>query len=131
MSQFSEYVSSSSSVQLNFHIVSHSKILLTTYPHCGLDSLSFHCGVIFCICSCANKYTMLHFAIKLWVTVTYGTVFIYFFYIYVMYKLRFYTSCNLYSPAVQVATCTTTLYELQLVQNWLYKLQLVQNLIVK
>ena len=47
-------------------------------------------------------------------------------YIYVMYKLRFCTSCNLYKKSVQVATCTNSLYKLQLVRVDLYKLQLVQ-----
>ena len=42
--------------------------------------------------------------------------------IYVMYMLRFCTSCNLYKKYVQVATCTSEpvqildLYNLQLVQ---------------
>ena len=40
-------------------------------------------------------------------------------YIDVVYKLRF---------LVQVATCTNSLYKLQLVQTDLYKLQLVQIL---
>ena len=45
-----------------------------------------------------------------------------------MYKLRFCTSCNLYKKSVQVATCTKSLYKLQLVQVDLYKLQHVQIL---
>ena len=48
--------------------------------------------------------------------------------IYVTYKLRFCTSCNLYKKSVQVATCTNRLYKLQLVQVDLYKLQHVQIL---
>ena len=48
--------------------------------------------------------------------------------IYVMYKLRFCTSCNLYKKSVQVATGTNSLYKLQLVQADLYKLQHVQIL---
>ena len=31
-------------------------------------------------------------------------------YIYVMYKLRFCTSCNLYRFLVQVATCTSSIF---------------------
>ena len=46
--------------------------------------------------------------------------------IYVMYKLRFCNSCNLYKKSVQVATCTNSIYKLQLVQVELYKLQHVQ-----
>ena len=45
-----------------------------------------------------------------------------------MYKLRFCASCNLYKKCVQVATCTNSLYKLQLVQVHLYKLQHVQIL---
>ena len=46
-----------------------------------------------------------------------------------MYKiLRFCTSCNLYKEPVQVATCTSSLYKLQRVQDWLHKLLLVLNL---
>ena len=47
--------------------------------------------------------------------------------VYVIYKLRFCTSCNLYKKSVQVATCTNSLYKSQLVQVDLYKLQHVQN----
>ena len=46
----------------------------------------------------------------------------------VMYKLKICTSCNLYKKSAQVATCTNSLYELQLVQVDLYKLQHVQSL---
>ena len=49
-------------------------------------------------------------------------------YVSVMYKLRFCTSCNLYKKSVQVATCTNSLYKLQLVWVDLYKLQLAQIL---
>ena len=42
--------------------------------------------------------------------------------IYVMYKLRVFTSCNSYKESVQVATCTSKLYNLQRVQDCLYKL---------
>ena len=48
--------------------------------------------------------------------------------IYVMYKLRFCSSCNLYKKSVQVATCITSLYKLQLVLVDLYKFQLVHIL---
>jgi hypothetical protein len=37
-------------------------------------------------------------------------------YIYVVYKLRFCTSYNLYKNIVQVITCTTQKYKLKLVQ---------------
>ena len=47
-------------------------------------------------------------------------------FIYVMYKLRFCTSCNLYKKSVQFATGTNSLYKLQLVWIDLYKLQLLQ-----
>ena len=50
---------------------------------------------------------------------------------YVMYKMRFCTSCNLYKEPVQVATCTRSLYKLQLVQDWLYKLQLILDWLYK
>ena len=49
-------------------------------------------------------------------------------YVYVMYKLRFCLSCHLYKKSVQVATCTNSLYKLQLVWVDLYKLQHVQVL---
>ena len=48
--------------------------------------------------------------------------------LYVLYKLRFCTSCNLYKKSVQVATCTNSLYMLQLVRIDLYKLQHVHIL---
>ena len=37
-------------------------------------------------------------------------------FIFVMYNLRFCTSCNLYKKSVQIATCANSLYKLQLVQ---------------
>ena len=43
-----------------------------------------------------------------------------------MYQLRFCTSYNLYKKSLQVATCKSSLYKLQLVQIDLYKLQHLQ-----
>ena len=43
----------------------------------------------------------------------------------ILYKLQ------LVQKAVQVATCTSSLYKFQLVQNWLYKLQIVQNFTIR
>ena len=46
----------------------------------------------------------------------YDGIFAFIMHTYVMYKLRFCTSCNLYNSSVQVATCMASLYKLQLVQ---------------
>ena len=43
--------------------------------------------------------------------------------VYVIYKLIFCTSYNLYKKSVQIAICTNSLHKLQLVQIDLYNFQ--------